>query len=210
MYWRDIAWSIKTITPSTTPALTVQEVKDRCRLWVTDDDADIVGLIAAAQAQLELDTNCAAAVTVYQQTITAFPGGPFDAPADARLYGWSVNAAYMTQPSVPLMRWPLISVASVTTYDTNNAASVFSSASYRTDTAGIPGRIVLNPNASWPSALRADQAVVIQFTAGFGSANPLPAAYRLAMLLFVQHLYDGTPLSSAYNALIADRMMTVA
>jgi hypothetical protein len=102
-----------------------------------------------------------------------YPEGSFDLP---------INAFDDTKIFIDVPRPPLVSVASVTYYNTSNVSAVFSSASYFVDSKSTPGRIVLNSGSSWPSVLlRPANGIDIEFTAGYGTAvTDVPDAIILA------------------------------
>jgi len=81
--------------------------------------------------------------------------------------------------SVDLPYPPLQSVTSVTTYDRDNASSVFSSSLYSVDLQS--GRLYLNEGEVWPTNLRDHAAVEIVYVAGYGAASvpaPIKGAIR--------------------------------
>lgn len=83
---------------------------------------------------------------------------------------------------------PLQSITSITTYDTANSGTVFSSASYSTDTTG--GRVYLNSGYSWPTDLRDHNAVEIIYVAGYGSGS-VPTPIEEAIRRYVAQIYEG-------------------
>ena len=142
MRWRDIRTGLTVATAAAFYAVSRAEAKLHCRIDHADEDHLIDGFIGAASRQLEKDTARTPVNTVYDLAIERFP-----------------EERYIEVP-----RLPLASVASVTSYDEDDAATVMSSSDYRVDTA--TGRIVLNDDATWPSDLRRHNAGVIRFTAG--------------------------------------------
>ena len=142
MRWRDIRTGLTVVTYPTFEPVSRAEAKLHCRIDHADEDHLIDGFISAARRQLEKDTARTPVNTVYDLAIERFP-----------------EERYIEVP-----RLPLASVASVTSYDEDDAATVMSSGDYRVDTA--TGRIVLNDDATWPSDLRRHNAGVIRFTAG--------------------------------------------
>lgn len=83
---------------------------------------------------------------------------------------------------------PLQSVTSVTTYDTSNSSSVYSSDNYTVDLQG--GRIYLDEGASWPSNLRDTNAVEVEYVAGYGSGS-VPEPIVGAIRKYVMNVFDG-------------------
>lgn len=83
----------------------------------------------------------------------------------------------------------LQSVTHLKTYDDEATATTFTG--YIVDTASETGRIVLKNGESWPVALRAGNAIEIEFVCGYGaSASHVPAAIRTAILQLAAKLYE--------------------
>jgi len=83
---------------------------------------------------------------------------------------------------------PLQSVTSVVTFDRGNNARTFDSAGYRVDLQS--GRIYLNEGVTFPTDMRAQDAVQITYVAGYGSSS-IPAPILEAIRMYVTQLYDG-------------------
>jgi len=83
---------------------------------------------------------------------------------------------------------PVVSVASVVTYDRANASSTFSADNYTLD--GQSGRIFLDDGVYWPTDLRDRLAVQVTYDAGYGSGS-IPPPILQAIRLMVQAMYDG-------------------
>ena len=59
------------------------------------------------------------------------------------------------------------------------------------DTISEPGRIVLQPNESWPSGtLYSDKPIKIEFVCGYGDADDVPKGIKSAILLRIEDLYE--------------------
>jgi uncharacterized phiE125 gp8 family phage protein len=87
---------------------------------------------------------------------------------------------------------PLQSVTSIQYYDIDdNPAVTVDSSTYLVDADSWPGRIYLRDGQSWPSVtLREIGGVVIQFVAGYGDADDVPAPIRQAMQLILSDWYE--------------------
>ena len=60
-----------------------------------------------------------------------------------------------------------------------------------TDIASEPGRVVLQPNESWPSGtLYTDRPIKIVFVCGYGLAADVPEGIKSAILLKISDLYE--------------------
>jgi uncharacterized phiE125 gp8 family phage protein len=114
------------------------------------------------------------------------------------------NRAYITQTwylwldawpaddfiKIPLP--PLVSITSVTYYDTDDVAATFAATSYFVDAISEPGRVCLNFGESWPSTtLRPHNGICIEFICGYGAAaTAVPYKVKQAMQLLVDKEYN--------------------
>ena len=111
-------------------------------------------------------------------------------------------------------RPPLISVDSVKYYDTDDAETLFAASNYFVDLNSEVGRLSLNYGISWPTVtLRPINAVIIEFTAGYGAdATTTPDSVKNALYLYCTHMYEnresenGTVPREFYDLLRPDRM----
>lgn len=158
------------VTAPAVEPITTTEAKLHLRVDVAADDTLIDRLIEAARQTIEQHLGRALITQTWDYVIDAPPCG--DAPL-----------------LVP--RVPLLGVTSITSYSTANVGTVFSSSKYLVDTASEPGRIVLNNGFDWPDDdLREANAIIVRYTAGYGSApGAVPAALKHAMLLLMGHWY---------------------
>ncbi len=86
---------------------------------------------------------------------------------------------------------PLVSVTSITYYDTADTAATVTATDYDVDVASEPGRIVLAYGKTWPTtALRPSNAVVVRFVAGYASEDLVPDPIKLALLHLTAHAYE--------------------
>jgi hypothetical protein len=88
-------------------------------------------------------------------------------------------------------RWPLSSVTGVTVYSDDGTPTALVVADiFDVDTASIPSRIALKLNASWPTGLRATNAIEILYVAGYGTTSAtVPAPIKRAILQISAGLY---------------------
>lgn len=148
--------------------LTMADAKRHLRQDLDDDDQVILALIRLA--------------TDYVQDLTGL-----------RLLSQTVDLSLDAFPSgdcLPLPVRPVTAVTSITSYGLDGSASTFSSSAYRLDTYAVPNRIVLVSGASWPTAVRDENAALIRVVAGYSTRDSMPAAVRQAMLLLLAHYYE--------------------
>jgi len=159
--------------------LTLDEVKAHLRVSWDDENAIIERYAKAARRSLE---NSLRHAFLPQQWDFALDKPPCD--------------------SAPILlpRAPLISVTSVTSYDTANAATVFSSGNYLQDTMSRPGRVALNQGVVWPApsnGLRDTNAIVVRYTCGYADRNLIPDDLIAGLLLLIGTLYHNRESISA-------------
>jgi uncharacterized phiE125 gp8 family phage protein len=99
---------------------------------------------------------------------------------------------------IELPRPPLIEVHSVTYYSSANVLTTFPSESYYVDQESFVPRIALNEGYSWPVTFDRNDAVRVEYTAGYsGDGSPpvaqaanVPDGLKTAIKIEVQLLYD--------------------
>ena len=160
-------WSLtETVAPVAEP-VTTAEAKLHLRVDHGDEDAYIDTLVATARQHIELVTRRAMVDTTFTLKMDAFP----------------------TEIRPP--RSPLSSVSSITYVDTDGATQPLSASVYSVDTDTEPGRISLAFNQSGPDIREQNNAVVVTFVAGYGSAaTDVPAALVTTVKMLAGHYYE--------------------
>lgn len=166
-----------TTTPPSVEPVSLLEVKLHLRLAVDETSATaynkednlLNALIKTAREKVEQYTGRALITQTKEMYLDRWPDG---------------NSKAIPYP-------PLLSVTSVK-YRPVDSATYVDFTEYEVDIVSVPGRIVLNPNASWPSdVLHPLNPIEITFTCGYGAtATTVPAAIRSAILLMVSDLYE--------------------
>ena len=167
------------ITTTTAPAVepvTLAEVKSHLRLtttaaeaaaYTTEDDL-LDRLITVARVQAEQETGR----RFITQTLTYY------------LKQWPAER-FIRIPYPPLQ-------SAVVTYrltDDDDYDETLSTADV--DIASEPGRIVLQPNESWPSGtLYTDKPIKVVFVCGYGLAVAVPENIKSAILLKISDMYE--------------------
>jgi uncharacterized phiE125 gp8 family phage protein len=78
----------------------------------------------------------------------------------------------------------------VTVYDEDSNDTVVSIAdTFDLDTYRLPGRITLKRGATWPIALRSNNAIQIIYVAGYANAAAVPAPIKRAVKEMAAYLY---------------------
>ncbi|MFZ5762838.1 MAG: head-tail connector protein [Thermodesulfobacteriota bacterium] len=155
------------ITAPAAEPVSLAEAKLHLRVEHAADDALITALIQAARERAEAITRRALISQTWEVYLDEWPSEGF----------------------IRLPMPPLQSVASVKYTDTDGVEHTFSD--WAADVASLPGRVVLNHGAAWPSVtLRPVNPIAVRFVAGYGDAAAVPASIKAAMLLMIGHLYE--------------------
>lgn len=109
-----------------------------------------------------------------------------DFPCERSPYGYDHIRKGEIVP--PLM--PFTAVSSLKYIDSDGTEQTISSSNYIVDTACKPGRVVPAANYSWPTVqVDRKNAVTLRFSAGYSSADVVPASIKAAILLRLGTLY---------------------
>jgi uncharacterized phiE125 gp8 family phage protein len=162
-------------TPPVLRAVSDEEVASGLKLEVSavSDEADVVGKIEAAIADVQGITGRQLITATWQLMLDAFP----------------------VSTSIELPKPPLLTVVSITYLDEAGLTQTLAASKYTViPPAGPtcqPGWITLNPDQSWPSTYYySDKAVTIEYTAGYGlTPSTVPGFLRSMILLRLGELY---------------------
>lgn len=189
-----------TVSNDTFP-ITIQAMKDYLRVDGSQDDELIAAYINTAVEAIKQYTRRA----IKTETFVFKADGFTDANGDDRLLQLGPGVHTGSRPyilgggeTLDLPFPPLQSVTSLVTYDRGNNALTFSASRYRVDLQS--GRIYLNEGETWPSDLRAQDAVEVTYIAGYGSAS-VPTPILQAIRLHVSGMYDGTCMGLSNEAM---------
>lgn len=180
------------VTGPAAEPVTLAQVRTLLREPPTEDDDFISLCITQAREVFEATTGLACITQTWKLTLDAWPG-----QTD---YDWwdgfeqlPVSELHRTALDyVPLPRYPLQQVSGLTTYDLSNQATAVTVADvFYTDTASFPGRLLLNADATWPTALRDRAAIELTYVAGFGaSADDVPPSIKRAIQQIAGYMYE--------------------
>lgn len=164
------------LTPvlTTAPAddvITLAEAKLHCRVDDDDEDSKIVGYIQAALARLD-GVDGILGRALISQTWTE-QGNRFP-------YGTVLRMALA----------PVSDVVHVKYYDGDNVLQTLSAALYSRHLAASGAYIKLDDGQTWPATFTRDDAIEIQYTAGYGTlAETVPDPIKQAMFFLIEHYY---------------------
>lgn len=176
---------------SDSPAISTADMKTFLRVDTSDDDAVIAAYVATATEAVKQYLR----VALLTETFVFKADGFAYADSDDRLLALGPGVHTASRPyllgggeTLDIPFPPLQSVTSVVTYDRGNNASTYDASNYQIDLQS--GRIYLNEGSTWPSDLRAQDAVQVTYVAGYGSGS-IPAPILQAVRSYVEQLYDG-------------------
>lgn len=197
--------NVITSVPSVEP-VTAAELRAYLRettSGLTDDEAN--DLIAEARQYIEDQCSIAMITQSWLMAIDRWPTQNEPWWDGVRQGHINVIHGATAFSSVEPPRFPLQAVDGVNVYDEDgNATAVVVADTFDIDTYSLPGRMTLKRGATWPIALRANNAIEIIYTSGYGDAAadvPAPvkrAVKQLAAYLY-QHRGDGCEVGAAFT-----------
>lgn len=161
--------ALKLYTAPTSEPISLADAKKQLRLpsaYTSEDDA-INWYIKAAREIAERETNRALLTQTWKLTLDKFP------------------ASGVIQCS----KNPVIAITSIQYYDTAGDLQTWSADNYILDDQREPWRITPAYGLSFPSTQSRINAVTITFTAGYSSADTIPANIMQGMRLIIGDLY---------------------
>lgn len=158
-------------SPSDTGVVTLAEAKLHCRVDTDDDDALLAAYLMAAAAWAQQFTRRQFLTETLVEKYRAWPSGEV----------------------FVLPRPPLVSVTTITYYDSGGTLQTVDDddyrvlASYASD--WMHGLVEPIEGFSWPSLDDRREAVTVTYVAGYGAAAAVPDGIKTAILQLVAHWY---------------------
>lgn len=190
--------AVLVVAPAVEP-VTAEEAKAHLRVLDASEDSLILGLITAAREAAETICRRALVTQQWKLTLDEFPM-PAMGISSANWYGpqWGTNPGPLSAARVEgrtgyeifLPRPPLVTVDSVTYYDTDGTLQTLSSSQYLVDIVSEPARLVPAPNVTWPATQTRINAVAVLFTCGYGAAAAVPSGIKRWMLTRIGAMYE--------------------
>lgn len=145
--------------------------------------------LAAAKLELRIDHDALdASVTRWVKGITA--------DAETKTGRSFINKGFRLsldafRPVVPLEFPPIVSVQSVKYYDADNVLQTLPPSDYELGGGSGPGRLRPAPGKAWPATYPREDAVVVEYTAGYGATDEaVPDNAKLYILARLTEQYD--------------------
>lgn len=158
----------QTANPACYP-ITIQQVKEWCRIDDAASDAELLGLIQAATLRAEAIMNRPIINRNYTLTLDKFP------------------------TEISIGKTKVQSVDLISYVDTDGASQTLASSVYHVDLGSeyMTCRVSRAYGQSWPSTRAQNGAVVVTFTAGYGvDWNFVRSDIQQAIAYLVGHYYD--------------------
>jgi len=154
--------SLTLVSPPAVEPITLDQAKARLRISDDSQNTHILHLIRAARERVELETGRALITQSWLERRDQWDEG-------GRILAFATRFR--------LLKPPLISIESITTYDASDTPSIWDPAAYFIDTMSEPGRISLKPDSAFPIPGRKIAGLEIRFTCGYGpAASDIPAS----------------------------------
>lgn len=168
------------VTPASSGPITLAQVKTHCRVPHTEEDDSIELMIDAAIALID-GYGGILRTALIEQT-------------------WQQDFPYFPYCEFRLALGPLISVTSITYYDTNNVQQTLATSVYAAFSDASGPFFKLKDSQSWPSTFYRDDAVRVTWKAGFGAtADFVPADLKHAMLVLIGHWFENREMVNIGN-----------
>jgi uncharacterized phiE125 gp8 family phage protein len=164
---------LELVTAPVGNVVSLGEAKASDYISVADDDQDILDLIAAA-------TSLCQQIGGGRQYLQA----TYDVP----VRGWWGGVLKMPLP-------PLVSVVSITYYDSNNSPQVLDPSIYMVRyPLNMPGYIERVPTMTWPliwpACIQREFPIMVRIVCGYATAAQVPPCIRRAIRMAMAFLYE--------------------
>ena len=175
--------SLKLKTAPATQVISTADMKTYLQVDDAVEDTEITEAIIASRLAVEAWLGRSLINTVWNYWLDGWPRDKKRENPPEGVYNLPIDHFDQQKTYIDLPMSPLVSVASITYYNTADTGAVFAATNYLVDIISDPGRVILNSSASWPSTLlRPGNGVDIEFTSGYGTATTdVPEAILLAV-----------------------------
>lgn len=191
-----------------TPPAIEPVTADQFRAHIVDStlsDTEALVWITAARQYIEDQCNIAMITQVWRVALDNWPQGQSEWWDGVRVGSITELYGPSSYSDVAIPRFPLQAVDSVTTYDVSDDATVVDVAeTFTVDTYRRPARMALRFGETWPTNLRDTNAIIIDYTCGYGdAAADVPAPLSMAVNSLGAYMYsnrgDGCTAADAFN-----------
>jgi hypothetical protein len=177
----------RTTEPAMDP-ITVDEVKSAGRIDHETEDGLLAMYVTAATEACEKYLGRALISQTWTLYYDEWPNN--DEPWWDGVRVASQNVLSSQADVIELPYGPLLSVTSISTFNTSDTETAVSTDVYGVST-GIASRVYLKDGQVWPSATRTRDGVKIVYVAGYGTDfNDVPMAIRQGIIQLCVHWYE--------------------
>lgn len=178
---------VLTSAPAAEP-VSVDEMRAQLLIDGTADDALLAGYITEARQEIEDTFSIAMVEQSWRIVLDNWPNGSgqwWDGTREGAVSEIYANGATAW---VEAPRWPLVTIDAVSVFSESGVETAVTVAdTFDVDVYRQPGRMALKRGQTWPIAMRAVNAIQIDYTAGFAS---VPAPIKRAIKAMVAHMYS--------------------
>jgi uncharacterized phiE125 gp8 family phage protein len=160
--------NLRIVAQPTEEPISLNDAKDWLRVSGSDEDFLISALIVAARQNVENYLQRALISQTWELGLDGFPGS--------------------REIALPFPN--LVSVASVKYYDEDNTLETLDSSNYFVDVTSLPGKVVLKPEYIWPATYDRSDAILIEYTCGYGDSSQIPENIKVGIKLYLAHLFE--------------------
>lgn len=159
------------ITAPAVPLVSLEEAKAHCRVDHDDENAILTGLVTAATSLLDGYSGVLGRALINQT--------------------WRVNLCSWPPCRIRLPLSPVSAISSIKYFDAANVERTLNAANYALFEDALSPYAGWASNASLPSLFEREDAIAVEFVAGYGDApEDVPEAIRLAAKLLVGDFYE--------------------
>jgi uncharacterized phiE125 gp8 family phage protein len=174
-------------SPPAVEPVTLDEAKLHCRVEISADDALISSLVVAARQYCEKEIRRSFVTRSYQLRLNRFP---YTFPVAFYPFYTLERLPNQLYGTVSLPRPPLIAVQSIIYVDVNGTPQTLNPSQYQVDAGGVSqGVITPAYGLIFPATRYQLDAVLVNYTAGYGDNTAVPDAIKAAIKLCVGHWY---------------------
>lgn len=154
------------VTGPATEPLTYAEAKAYLRLNDDSEQSLVTSLISAARGIVE---------------------GQTWRPLISQVWAAQLDFSEVNSSVIRINKAPVISIDTVTYYDSNNALQTLSASNWESDIYGSPARFRLK---TIPICYERMNTLQVNFTAGYANAAAVPNDIKSALYMIIGHLYE--------------------
>jgi uncharacterized phiE125 gp8 family phage protein len=180
---------LKLLSAPVEEPLRLAEAKQHLRIDYDDDDDLIMGLIGAARACAETETQRQLVTATWRYLADSFPGPSLTGVPWGTTYSHPAHA-------ILLSKSPVQSVTQITYLDMAGVRQVLSPAVYTVPDDDDLTRITPVFGQIWPPCLPQIGCVQVDFVAGYGTADDVPQGLKSWMKLLVGAMHENRELAT--------------